>query len=229
MVTDWPVVPSAIKFIFDSNPFLYKNMYFFYKNFLDAKEKDFIKKYVKKGMVVVDVGAHIGYYSTLFLECVGSHGKVFVFEPEAKNLRYLNNLFRKYKNVNVYPFAVGEENKKTKLYISQGCPFDHVTFRRQDLKKYTKVSMVSLDKILKNQKKVDCVKIDTEGSELSVLKGMKKILKRFPNIILMIEYLSHGRDSEEIKNLLNKNGFNLIYISHLGGYYTNILAQKRTK
>ena len=42
--------------------------------------KELVKRVVKKGDVVVDVGAHVGYYSLLFAELVGEKGHVFSFQ-----------------------------------------------------------------------------------------------------------------------------------------------------
>jgi FkbM family methyltransferase len=39
-------------------------------------------KFIKPGMRVVDIGAHIGYYTILFSILVGKEGKVYDFEPE---------------------------------------------------------------------------------------------------------------------------------------------------
>src|SRR5207245_6887735 len=43
---------------------------------------ELVQKEVKMGNVVLDIGAHIGYYALMFPKHVGTHGKVFEFEPE---------------------------------------------------------------------------------------------------------------------------------------------------
>lgn len=44
---------------------------------------------VREGMIVVDIGAHMGYYTLLAARAVGDKGKVFAFEPEPSNYALL--------------------------------------------------------------------------------------------------------------------------------------------
>ncbi|MBC6422595.1 MAG: FkbM family methyltransferase [Hormoscilla sp. SP5CHS1] len=46
-----------------------------------------MRRYLQKGDVFVDIGAHIGYYSVIAARIVGSAGKVFAFEPEISNYK----------------------------------------------------------------------------------------------------------------------------------------------
>ena len=64
---------------------------------------ELVQKEVKMGNVVLDIGAHIGYYALMFAKLVGPHGKVFAFEPEPGNFAILEKNVR----VNDYLIAVG--------------------------------------------------------------------------------------------------------------------------
>ena len=64
-------------------------------NSLDTK---IVMNEIKPGNIVIDIGAHIGYYTLIFAELVGDSGKVFSFEPESKNFELLT------KNVDVNNF-----------------------------------------------------------------------------------------------------------------------------
>ena len=60
-----------------------------------------VKRIVRNGDIVVDIGAHIGYYTLIFARLVGPKGKVFAFEPEPNNFNLLikNIKINGYKNI----------------------------------------------------------------------------------------------------------------------------------
>ena len=51
---------------------------------------DFVSKYLEEDMVCLDIGANIGYYSTLYSKIIGHNGKVISVEPSPLNYEYLN-------------------------------------------------------------------------------------------------------------------------------------------
>src|SRR4030042_1016047 len=71
---------------------------------------DLFTKVVKKGDVVVDLGANIGYFTILAAKLVGSQGKIFALEPAPKNFEYLNKNIQlnKYLNVTAEQKAVSD-------------------------------------------------------------------------------------------------------------------------
>jgi predicted methyltransferase len=91
-----------------------KYIYFF-------KLKDIIYEYplplilaanIKKGNIVVDIGAQQGQYTVLLSKLVGQIGKVYAFEPDPRNFLILKYRTRKFKNVIIERSAVG--NKKNR-------------------------------------------------------------------------------------------------------------------
>ena len=112
-----------------------------HKMFLDSKdalglsineiyeplETEFVKKEVKKGNVVLDIGANIGYYTLIFAKLVGENGKVFAFEPDPTNFALLkkNVEMNGYKNVVLVQRAVSNKTGKLKLYLCEDNPGDH--------------------------------------------------------------------------------------------------------
>ena len=98
-------------------------------------ETKLILKQTKKGDVVVDVGANIGYYTILLADKVGKNGKVYAFEPDKLNFEILvknikaNNL----KNVIAVNAAVGRKNETKVLYKSEENLGDHKLFNDQFL------------------------------------------------------------------------------------------------
>lgn len=112
-----------------------------HKMFLDSKDSlnlsingiyeplqtELVKKEIKKGDVVLDIGANIGYYTLIFAKLVGEDGKVFVFEPAPTNFSFLkkNVEINSYKNVVLVQKAVSNKTGKLKLYLSEDNIGDH--------------------------------------------------------------------------------------------------------
>ena len=83
---------------------------------------NYLKKTVKEGNVVLDIGANIGYFTLLLAKLVGTKGRVFAFEPEPNNFSLLKKNVEEdgYTNVILENKGVSYENKTTKLYLSKG-------------------------------------------------------------------------------------------------------------
>ena len=114
-------------------------------------ETGIVKKLIKKGDVVVDVGANIGYYSLIFARAVGDNGKVFAFEPEPTNFDLLkkNLEINGYKNVVAINKAVSNIKGKVKLYVDSENMGGHslIDLKNND---YVEIESVPLDYYFKN-------------------------------------------------------------------------------
>lgn len=75
---------------------------------------------IKPGSTVLDIGAHIGYYTLLAAKRVGSSGKVYAFEPNKENIALLsrNVKINGFKNVILVEKAVADSTKKQKLFLN---------------------------------------------------------------------------------------------------------------
>src|ERR1051325_5275956 len=88
---------------------VYKILYYRFKRKQDAFEIELLKKIIKKGDYVLDIGANIGFYSEIMSELVGDTGKVFCFEPDNLNYKYLAKNIKGKKNIELIKKAVAEE------------------------------------------------------------------------------------------------------------------------
>jgi FkbM family methyltransferase len=131
-----------------------------------------LRRLLRPGMKVVDVGANIGYYLLLVESLVGPGGTVACFEPEPDNVAELrrNVEANRLENVRVFPVAVGNANGTVALRsgINSGVTADG----SGDLR----VPICRLDDVLTSP--VDFIKVDVEGYEGQVLKGAELILRR---------------------------------------------------
>ena len=164
---------------------------------------------IKLGMVIMDVGAHIGTFTLLTSKIVGEKCKIIAIEPEPQNYKQLieNIKLNNFLNVNPLNIALGDYNGFGKLYISYSSQC-HSLLIKEDKISSIEVPLKTLDNLLEelNLKKIDIIKIDTEGSELSVLKGAEKTLKANPNIKMFVAAEHYPSQVKEVCQFLNDRG-----------------------
>lgn len=142
-----------------------------------------IRELLQPGMVMVDIGANIGYYTLLAASRVAREGKVIAFEPSSDNRALLSmslqeNLFG---NVVLYPYAVADREGIVGFVVddSNGAisPMDPSACPLQ-------VQAVTLDTFLSNEPRIDIIKMDIEGAEYLALQGMRQLICHHRPIIL---------------------------------------------
>jgi FkbM family methyltransferase len=179
-----------------------------------------IKKLLKKGEIVVDIGANIGYYALLGAKLVGEEGKVFAIEPVVENIEILkkNILLNNYSNIEVFKLAIGDKNQEGEIYLSEysnlASLIDRKKFETGEKIKKEKVKIVTLDKFLEDKPLPDLVRMDVEGYEYEVIKGMENLLKTKKSFKIFAEiHLDNSPESKErifeILDILAHYGFKL--------------------
>jgi len=153
-----------------------------HKMFLDSKdslnlsingvyepfETELVKKEIKKGDVVLDIGANIGYYTLIYAKLVGEEGKVFAFEPDPDNFALLkkNVEINGYRNVILAQKAVSNKTGKIRLYLSEVNKGDHRIYDSHDGRKSIEIETIRLDDYFKNYNvRIDFIKMDVQGAE----------------------------------------------------------------
>jgi FkbM family methyltransferase len=177
---------------------------------------EIVKKHIKKGSIVVDIGANVGYYTLLFASLVGKEGKVFAFEPNHNNFVLLkkNVEMNNYQNIVSEPIAISDRSGKTKLYLSLN-PADARIYQSDDCPKYVEVITTCLDdRFIDYNGLIDFIKMDVQGAEGAIIRGMPNLLKKNKNVKILTEFspsLLNKSDMKPIEflKLLVNHGFNL--------------------
>ena len=169
-----------------------------------------LKRTLKPGMTVLDLGANIGYFSVIAAALVSDDGHVYAFEPMPQNFVRLRKNLEPFHRAVAYPYAVSNVTGAVPIHSSDkeaGWASIHPLHPRDDLPCSSSVSAIRLDDWLLDNSvnRIDFIKLDIEGSELDALLGAKQMLSHFhPTIVAETK---SGWHHDEIRQLLGTSGY----------------------
>ncbi len=173
-----------------------------------------------EGANVVDVGAHIGYYTLLAAKGVGEKGKVYAFEPAPDNCKMLikNVTANRLTNVIIIDKAVSDRCQIDELVLSEGDSGGNTLNKPAGYKKGISVETTTLDEYFKGKETpIRLVKIDVEGAEYAVLKGMANIIRLNDNLKIITELIPYrlegaGVSIQDYLDMIASYGFKVYII-----------------
>jgi FkbM family methyltransferase len=158
---------------------------------------------LQPGMRAVEVGSNVGWYTLLIARQIGSKGKLIAFEANKDLVKLtLDSIcINGYaEQVMLHNIAVSDHNGEAKFYIRErhignssfGRPTQDLLDSLDDSAREITVPTVTLDEFLTGEdRQIDFMKIDAEGSEPLVFRGMKQLLEENQRIRIVIEYSPH--------------------------------------
>lgn len=186
--------------------------------------EDFFRSIIKEGMNVLDIGANLGIY-TLHALAAGCH--VYSYEPTPKVFKILldNIAINGYEpsgRAHTYNLAVSDTQGEMKFAVYEDLNGHNTFFASDANDKTIQVQTVSLDHHLAHLSHVDVAKIDVEGAEHLVLKGMEGIIARNPHLKIIMEFApSHlkraGKDLLEFIQQIRFMGLGIHLIEENSG------------
>ena len=185
------VITKKARFINDD--YIYNEVY--NKNEYEIESFD-------KDDVVLDIGAHRGFFAKLCMDrgCKQIH----CFEPEPENFQNLVNNLKDYTHFQPYNLAVSNKKGEKDLMKMHGWNTGMHSFYQSNGVPI-KVQTVSLDDILINFPKVSLIKIDTEGAEYEILFNSKLLFKVDKIVGEYHNYMNNGVLQNIIEFLEGKN------------------------
>jgi len=171
---------------------LYNVLYGVFKRRQDKREISVLRANIKKGDVVLDIGANIGFYTRILSEIVGPEGHIYAFEPDRKNFLRLQKNCGKLGNVTLENKAVSHETGVIRIYTSPMLNVDHRTYPVDDYESIEEIPCVALDEYFASGKRIDFIKIDIQGFEVSAFSGMKRLLVGNTGVKIISEFWPHG-------------------------------------
>jgi FkbM family methyltransferase len=201
------------------------------------KEKSVLAPFLKRGSVALDVGANLGLMTGVLSHLVGPDGHVHSFEPSPTTHRKLAALVAENKLLNVTTHNLGCSDEEGQLHLNLTENSGYSSLRSANeigsgVKEIQVVQVVTLDDYLAVRlKRLDLIKIDTEGFEDRVLSGARHLLRRFRPVVY-IELASEFRDSSErAVTLLRQEGYHFDVEPDLSAAHTgdNFIAKPSEK
>ena len=165
----------------------------------------------KKYKYLLDIGGHTGRISFIFLN-KNKDTKVVYVEPNPYSFSIFEELISKDKTLMKRAILINKaisynSKKKINFYLSSKYGGCSSIIRPKRYYKKILVDTTSIDDLMKkiNLKDIDLIKIDVEGHEIEVLKGMKNFLQRKENIDMLVEINNKKNKYKFIKELKRQN------------------------
>lgn len=190
--------------------FIQSRIYFF--GFWEPHLTQFIKKSLTKGDYFVDVGANIGYFSLLASDIVGQEGRVFSVEASPSIFRKLQNnvTLNKFQNIRLFNMAAADRDCMLSIYLGNDTNLGATTTvasvaAKGEQKLEAVIPAKPLSSIIgeENLLRARIIKIDVEGAEASVIRGISSLLSKFGDETEWVVEVNPGSSEEKIDEVTN--------------------------
>lgn len=185
---DRPVVVRrrGVTYELDLNDYLPRYLYF--TGSWEPWETRTVERLVRPGATVVDVGAHLGYYTMLMSRLVGPRGVVHAFEPTPATFARLSRTLALNgpPNVRAYQIALGDVESQCRVVTRD---LGNTGKNAVDVAAGGPIPVTTLDRFAHESglQRLDFMKVDIEGSEARFLAGAWETLQRFrPHVLLEV-------------------------------------------
>lgn len=221
----------------------------------ETYQTQLVRELIRPGMRVLDIGANVGYYTALFSQAVGARGEVFAFEPEPANFGFLSRTVAAngFTGVRLWNAAVADAPGEASLFLSEDNKGDHRLYGAPEgpgQQAQISVPVVAIDALLTDGSPVDFIKVDVQGAEGLVLRGMRRTIQNSPDVTLLTEFWPEGlrqagvSPEEFLRTLHDELGlhvweidaaqsrltpvmdFDRLIARHPGRRYTNLLCRR---
>jgi FkbM family methyltransferase len=184
---------------------------------MEADVLPVFRSFLRSDSVVLDIGANFGLYTVISASLTRRHGRLYSFEANPhtfellKRTLYANRLAHNPNVIAVNALVSESTGRGTLHYLPQflgGATMTNIG-HWGDAKRSVELDMITIDEFLPDGLPVDLVKIDVEGHEPFVIRGMQQTIRRSPNIRIFVEFVeaflantvNAGRFAAEIETL----------------------------
>ncbi len=183
---------------------------------MGKSEGHLLRKLIRPGMRIIDVGANVGLYSLLLAELAGDEGLVLAFEPEPNLFATLvtNCALNSAHNITPIQRALGRSNGRARFQRSAFNSGDNRLGATSAAHESVEVEVARFDDF-RPAAAVDFIKIDVQGHELDVLCGMQATIEANADVQILFEFClgasrRAGNSPEEVLGFFLERNF-LLY------------------
>ncbi|WP_310820945.1 FkbM family methyltransferase [Stratiformator vulcanicus] len=150
-----------------------------------------IERYLRPADTFVDVGANIGIHTLAAGAVLKGSGRIFSFEPSPRTFSllkksiHLNSISRV---VELHEAAVSDNAGEHSLHFGDTCGHHSLFPVEASSNETVNVKTVRLDDVLGSTERVDLIKVDVEGAELSALRGASGVITKNRDVAMIVEY-----------------------------------------
>jgi FkbM family methyltransferase len=177
-----------------------------------------VARAVHEGSRCLDLGTNHGYYALLMADAVGPEGRVLACEPNPR----LAALVQRTLEVNGLGQRVDVVNRAVTDHGGDRVVLHHEAARMHNASLYVMASpetreigaeTVSVDELVADWPRVDVVKVDVEGAEEALWRGMRRTLEANPEIVVLMEFNSRRQyDARQFLERIRADGFPLRFV-----------------
>ena len=204
----------------------------------EPNEFAYLSGILKPGMVFIDAGAYLGLYSLFASTLVGEEGTVLAVEPSRRDYQRLkeNTDLNHKKNIRLIPIGLSNDSSEHDLRIADEMHSGQNTlggFAYPGVQAIGRqcVRVERLDDVVQKErfKRVDVIKMDTEGHELFVLQGARETIDRFKPLLL-VELVDRslslqGCGADQVWDFLVRMGYQILQFDDATGL--PVVAEKK--
>jgi FkbM family methyltransferase len=179
---------------------------------LEPEVQEALRRHVAPGSVVFDIGANIGFFSLLSASLTGPSGRVEAFEPVPSSGAAVlaNSSLNSFSNVRLHTVAVADQPGEARLCVPMDPSWAHLNLHgpHPNTDFELSVPLISIDgEIAEGHLPVpSVVKIDVEGHEVAVLRGMRDTLAAHQPVIICELHESN----RELLSLAEELGYEVV-------------------
>lgn len=202
----------------DTASYVGRELYF--RGEYESAVTDTLHQYLKEGYIAFDAGAYIGTHTLVMAKFVEKTGRVFAFEPnsDAREILLKNISINNFKNVTVLDLALSNQEGTGQLFSYGDTMQDTGTaslYALENLHPESTVVVSTIDVVVKKNalNRLDLIKIDTRGSDFSIILGAHESIKTFrPRIIFEYNednWKHAGSTWKEMQSFFDKQNYSL--------------------
>ena len=180
---------------------LYSVLYRSGKQLAEQAECRFLASRITPGDTIIDIGANLGFYTSLFAKSAGETGRVYAFEPDPLMFAILKKRTSKSSSVTAECLGLSDHSGEAVLYCSRANRADNrIAPSHTEPTEQVTIKLETFDSFARYQNitRIDGVKMDVQGAEIAVLRGMRDVMKKMPPRWILLEFSpEHLRGAKE--------------------------------